>query len=85
MSASAKAAYISEEQLEEIRINNLPEFMRGQLIAALSPITKDKRGDYNLEYTSISYLMPYDFVLQPARAALDAYNRKGFFRCSVCK
>ena len=78
VSASAKAAGISEEQLEEIRINNLPEFMRGQLIAALSPITKDKRGDYNLEYTSISYLMPYDFVLQPARAALDAYNRKGF-------
>jgi hypothetical protein len=51
--------------------------MKGQLIAALSPITKDKRGDHSLEYTSLSYLMPYDFVLQPARAALDAYNRKG--------
>ena len=78
VSASAKAAGISEEQLEEIRINNLADFMKGQLIAPLSPITKDKKGDYNLEYTSLSYLMPYDFVLQPARAALDAYNRKGF-------
>jgi len=78
VTASAKASGISEQQLEEIRINNLPGFMKGQLIAALSPITKDKRGDHSLEYTSLSYLMPYDFVLQPARAALDAYNKKGF-------
>lgn len=77
VTASAKAAGISEEQLEDIRVNNLPDFMKGQLIAALSPIKKDGKGDFSLEYASLSYLMPYDFVLQPARAALDAYNRKG--------
>ena len=34
-------------------------------------------GDPNVEYIDLSYMMPYDFALAPARAAMQIYSEKG--------
>jgi hypothetical protein len=34
-------------------------------------------GDPNVEYLDLSYMMPYDFALAPARAAMQLYSEKG--------
>ena len=68
---------VTDEELEKIRIHALPEYMLGHNIMPLSGVKKDSRGEYQFEYADLSYMMPYDFVLQPARAALDVYNKKG--------
>lgn len=75
--AAQKMTGVSDEELETIRSNFLAEYMVGQNIMPLSKIKKDSRGDFNFEYANLSYMMPYDFMLQPARAALDTYNKKG--------
>ena len=76
--AAQKFTGVSDEQLEDIRIHALPEYMLGHNIMPLSNVKKDSRGEYQFEYADLSYMMPYDFVLQPTRAALDVYNKKGF-------
>tara|TARA_R100001015_G_C4634196_1_gene200260 strand:- start:264 stop:4421 length:4158 start_codon:yes stop_codon:yes gene_type:complete len=73
-----KLTGVSDEELEKIRIHALPDYMLGHNIMPLTGIKKDSRGEYQFEYADLSYMMPYDFVLQPARAAIDVYNKKGF-------
>jgi len=34
-------------------------------------------GDPDVEYLDLSYMMPYDFALAPARAAMQIYSEKG--------
>lgn len=75
--AAQKMTGVSDEELETIRSNFLADYMVGQNIMPLSKIKKDSRGDFNFEYANLSYMMPYDFLLQPARAALDTYNKRG--------
>lgn len=75
--AAQKMTGVSDEELETIRSNFLPDYMIGQNIMPLSKIKKDSRGDYTFEYANLSYMMPYDFMLQPARAALDVYSKRG--------
>jgi len=49
-----------------------PEYMKGHQLVPISPA-----GDPNVEYVDLSYMMPYDFALAPARAALQIYSEKG--------
>ena len=76
--AAQKLTGISDEELQKLKTNFLPDYMLGHQIMPLNQVKKDGRGDYKFEYADLSYMMPYDFVLQPARMALDVYNQKGF-------
>ena len=49
-----------------------PYYMEGH---QLVPLTR--ADDPNVEYIDLSYMMPYDFVLTPARAAMQAYQERG--------
>ena len=49
-----------------------PEYMQGHQLVPISAA-----GDPNVEYIDLSYMMPYDFALAPARAALQAYSERG--------
>lgn len=49
-----------------------PEYMKGHQLVPISPA-----GDPNVEYVDLSYMMPYDFALAPARAAMQLYSEKG--------
>lgn len=49
-----------------------PEYMRGHQLVPISAA-----GDPNVEYLDLSYMMPYDFALAPARAALQIYSERG--------
>lgn len=58
-----------EEQLLE---ENKPYWSVGNTMMYL---TKPKDG--KAEYADLSYMLPYDFMLAPARAALEVYSRTG--------
>lgn len=49
-----------------------PQYMKGHQLVPITPA-----GDPNVEYIDLSYMMPYDFALAPARAALQLYSEKG--------
>jgi len=49
-----------------------PQYMKGHQLVPISAA-----GDANVEYIDLSYMMPYDFALAPARAALQIYSEKG--------
>ena len=51
----------------------MADWMQGSQLVSLSPITKDK----GWEHFNLSYIMPYDFALAPARAALEKYEQNG--------
>jgi hypothetical protein len=70
--ASMQATNTTEEEMDAIKKFN-PFFTKGHEIAILKK--PDANGDY--EYIDISYMAPYDFALQPARIALDAFQRDG--------
>jgi len=62
---------VSEEQQESLE-KLAPYYMKGH---QLVPITRPEDGD--VEYIDLSYMMPYDFIMAPARAALQTYAEKG--------
>ena len=51
----------------------MPEFLRGHQTV---PLNNPKDGK-KLEYIDLSYMLPYDFVIAPARLALQTYSQKG--------
>jgi len=69
--ASAAMTDTSQEQMDAM-YSQLPEFMKGQDIMVLS---NDQQG--RIEYYNLSSLFPYSFVVDPAKAALRAYNQTG--------
>ena len=75
--AAQKLTGVSDEDLQKLKSNFLPDYMLGHQIMPLTGVKKDSKGNYPFEYVDLSYMMPYDFMLQPARAALDVYNKKG--------
>lgn len=75
--AAQKMTGVTDEELQDLKSHMLPEYMLGHNIMPLTKIKKDSRGEYTFEYIDLSYMMPYDFMLQPTRAALDVYNKKG--------
>ena len=50
----------------------MPFFMEGHLIMSLGA---PKNGKW--EHADLSYMMPYDYALTPARRALEIYKQKG--------
>ena len=80
-----KLTGVSDEDLQKLKSNILPEYMLGHNIMPLTNVKKDARGEYQFEYVDLSYMMPYDFMLQPARAALDVYNKKGSIDAATAK
>lgn len=61
----------SPEQAEALNMM-APYYLEGHQLVPLTPA-----GDPNVEYIDLSYMMPYDFMLVPARAALQAYAEQG--------
>ena len=69
--ASYAATGISEDQAEDMKAL-LPYYMEGHL-----PMSLSKPKDGKWEHADLSYMMPYDFAIAPARRALETYERKG--------
>ena len=63
---------MSQEELEQIR-KLMPEFLKGHQTV---PLNNPKDGK-KFEYIDLSYMLPYDFVIAPARLALQTYSQKG--------
>jgi hypothetical protein len=59
------------EQMDAM-YSQLPPYTKGQDIAILS---NDQKG--KIEYYNLSSIMPYSFVVDPAKAALRGYNQAG--------
>jgi len=69
--ASYKATGITDEQVDDMK-SGMADWMKGSQLVSIAPIKKD-----GWEYFNLSYMMPYDFALAPARAALEVYERNG--------
>ena len=63
---------ITEDQ-EKLLEQNAPFWTKGNTLMYLE--TPDKDG--NAEYVDLSYMLPYEFMLAPARAAMSEYQSKG--------
>jgi hypothetical protein len=59
------------EEMAALR-QQIPEYMDGHDLTILS---NDKKG--KIDYIDLSYVSPYAFVLDPARAAIQKYNEAG--------
>lgn len=69
--ASMTATGTTQEQMDAMRMQ-LPEYMDGHDLVILG---NDQKG--KIDYIDLSYVSPYAFVLDPARAALQVYREKG--------
>jgi hypothetical protein len=49
-----------------------PDYMKGHQLVPIS-----EAGNPDVEFIDLSYMMPYDFVMAPARAALQLYSETG--------
>jgi hypothetical protein len=49
-----------------------PEYMKGHQLVPIS-----EAGNPNVEFIDLSYMMPYDFVSAPVRAAMQLYSEQG--------
>ena len=61
------------EQEEKVLEKNAPFWTLGNKLMFLTK--PDKNGE--AEYVDLSYMLPYEFMLTPARAALQTYAEKG--------
>jgi hypothetical protein len=69
---------ITPEQEAMIQ-QSAPFFSKGNSLMALQPISKDGKT----QIVDLSYMMPYEFMLAPARAALQTYQEKGEMDANV--
>ena len=73
--AIAKASYaatgMTEEDVQKMK-PLMPFFMDGHQVMSLG---KPKDGKW--QHADLSYMMPYDFALTPARRAMEIYSQKG--------
>jgi len=69
--ASMYATGTTQEQYDAMK-SQLPRYMDGHQLIMLS---NDQKG--KMDYIDLSYVSPYAFVLDPARAALEIYGREG--------
>jgi hypothetical protein len=63
---------ITPEQ-EQLMQQNAPFWTKGNQLMYIS--APDEKG--NAEYVDLSYMLPYEFMLTPARAALQEYQARG--------
>jgi len=52
-----------------------PYYTKGDTLAPIR--SEDVNGKPKVDYVNLSYMMPYDFMIAPARAALQAYSETG--------
>ncbi len=69
--AAMEALDFTQEQLDALELE-APEWMKGHTLMPIS----HKPGD-KTEYVDLSYMMPYDFMAAPVRAAMQAYSETG--------
>ena len=69
--ATMYATGTTQEQYDALK-SQLPRYMDGHQLLILS---NDQEG--KIDYIDLSYVSPYAFVLDPARAALEIYKREG--------
>ena len=84
--AAQKAAMeltdFSEEQMEALK-RLVPFFMKGNIVAPIR--NEEVNGKPEVDYVDLTYMMPYDFMLAPARAGLQAYSETGEVGASQLK
>jgi len=72
--AAMELTDFTQEQMDALQ-RMAPWFMKGH---TLVPIRNEKEdGKPQIEYIDLSYMMPYDFMVAPVRAAMQAYAEKG--------
>jgi hypothetical protein len=69
--ASMMATGTTEEEMDALR-SQVPEYLDGHDFVILD---NDKKG--KIDYIDLSYVSPYAFVLDPAKAALQRYHQAG--------
>jgi hypothetical protein len=72
--AAMELTEFTQEQMEALERLS-PYFSKGNTLA---PIRNEMvNGKPQVDYVDLSYMMPYDFMASPARAALQAYSETG--------
>ena len=72
--AAMELTEFTQEQMEALELLS-PYFSKGNTLA---PIRNEVvNGKPQVDYIDLSYMMPYDFMIAPARAALQAYSETG--------
>ena len=69
---SMVATGTTPEEMAALKSRIVPDYMGGHDLTILS---NDKKG--LIDYIDLSYVSPYAFVLDPARAAMERYNEAG--------
>jgi hypothetical protein len=69
--ASMMATGTTQEEMDALR-SQVPEYLDGHDFVILD---NDKKG--KIDYIDLSYVSPYAFVLDPAKAALQRYHQAG--------
>jgi len=72
--AAMELTDFSPEQMDALERLS-PYFTKGDTLA---PVRNEiVNGNPEVDYVDLSYMMPYDFMIAPARAALQAYSETG--------
>jgi hypothetical protein len=71
--ASLMTNKMTEEDLDDIKKFALPYYMAGHQVAIIGK--PNNKGDF--VFADLSYMMPFDFVIAPAREALEVMSQKG--------
>ncbi len=72
--AAMEMTDFSEDQMDALK-RIVPYFMKGNIVAPIQ--NREVNGKPEVDYIDLTYMMPYDFMLAPARAALQAYSETG--------
>lgn len=70
---SLLANKMTEQDLDNIKKFALPYYMAGHQVAVIGK--PNAKGDFI--FADLSYMMPFDFVIAPAREALEVMSQKG--------
>jgi len=71
VTAGMRSTGLSEDDMDSLKMLS-QDYLRGH---QLVPISNDEKG--RVQVIDLSYVAPYGFVLDPARAALEEYTRQG--------
>jgi len=80
--AAMEMTEFTEEQMEALK-RMTPYFMKGNIVAPIR--NQEVNGKPQVDYIDLTYMMPYDFMLAPARAAMQAYSETGLVTDSQLK
>ena len=80
--AAMEMTEFTEEQMDALK-RMTPYFMKGNIVAPIR--NQEVNGKPQVDYIDLTYMMPYDFMLAPARAAMQAYSETGLVTDSQLK